>query len=118
MGASSVTGTGTGASEKVTTTELAILANAPSIIFTGIVESSNSDNSSPPTNSATVVFPYVLPYASSNYVVILTSLNGGYSYVSSKDETGGKFSGFSCITQSEGSAMYLVAAVGSKPIIV
>lgn len=115
MAATSVTGKGTGDSNKLTTTDLAILANGPSIIFTGIIEI-GSVLTSPPTTSNTVTFPYPLTGGMDQYVVILTTVNAGYVYISDRDEdSDGNFTSFTLVCESDGLVMYLVAKVGSKP---
>ena len=117
MAASSVTGTGPGASNKLTTTELASLANGPTICLTGYVESEDIATS-PATIGNTIVFPQVLPGSSDDYVVLLTTLNGGYAYVTDMDENDdGDFIGFSFGTEAECSMMYLVAKAGIKPSV-
>lgn len=114
MGASSVTGTGLGTSGKFTTTELAILANGPNILITGVVESEDN-NSSPPSSGNNIVFPEPLEGGAENYVVLLTTQNGGYAYISENDEDDdGNFTGFSFMTESECTLMYLVAKIGVK----
>ena len=123
MGATTATGTeaGPGASNKPTTTELAIQANGPKIVFTGIVDSSGggeSPPSSPPAATNTVSFPYSLIGGMDKYVILLTSVNGGDAYVSDRDEDeDGNFIGFSFVSEVEGLVMYLVAEVGVKPNI-
>lgn len=114
MGASSTEGTGHGVANKRTTEQLAILSNGPSIMFTGIAEA-ESVATSPPAITNTVVFPYPLPENADHYVVMLTSINAGYVYVSDIDEVSGQFTGFSFVAEAEGSVMYLVAEVGSRP---
>lgn len=113
MAATSVTGVGQGDSGKYTIKDLAILANAPNIIFSGMVEA--SEIMSPPSSSNTVVFPYALPGGADNYVIMLTTINAGLAYVSDRDEIEGNFTGFSFITETDGTLMYLVVKVGSKP---
>ena len=121
MAASSVTGAGEGSSRKITTTELATLVNAPSIIFTGIIDAGDvvaSPPSSPPATNDTVTFPYILTGGADSYVIMLTSINAGYVYVSDRDEDEeGNFSGFSFVAETEGLIQYLVAKVGSRPNI-
>lgn len=117
MGASSVTGTGVGASNKLTTTELATLANGPSIYLTGYVESEDI-SLSPPSTGNTIVFPKALEGSADEFVVMLTTLNGGYAYVTDTDEDDdGNFSGFSFATEAECSLMYLIAKVGIRPTV-
>ena len=117
MTASSVTGVGSGSSNKLTTQGLASLANGPAIIFSGYVESQDIVVS-PPAIGNTIVFPQSLQGSSDNYVVLLTTLNGGYAYVTDMDENDdGDFIGFSFATEAECSMMYLVTKVGIKPTV-
>lgn len=116
MPATSVTGKGKGAANKPTFDEMSTSTNGPVIIFTGIVESTEGVSSPPTEGSNTVNFPYPLEGGEDKYVVILTTINAGYVYVSDRDEDDdGKFTGFTFITETEGSVMYLVARVGQKP---
>jgi hypothetical protein len=117
MGANSVTGTGLGSARKLTTKELAILANGPSILFSGVSEAITNEVLSPPTILNTVVFPYALPGGEENYVIIITSLNSGFVYVTTKNEDDdGNLIGFTFIAEAEGSIMYLVSKVGVRPL--
>jgi hypothetical protein len=114
MTASSATGIGLGASEKLTTNQLAILANGPSIIFAGFAEA-DTGVSSPPSEIGSVTFPYPLTDAN-KYVVLVTTINGGYAYVAARDiDDDGTFHGFTVIAEAECTYMYLVARVGAKP---
>lgn len=115
MGATSPTGvSGSGDTGKFTTKELAILANAPSILFTGIVH--GEVVASPPANLTEVTFPYPLPGGEDNYVVMLTTISGGSAYVIDRDEDeDGNFVSFTLAVESECDVMYLVARVGSRP---
>lgn len=117
MGAQSVTGTGAGASNKLTTKELSALANGPAVQIAGVVESTDSILSSPPTPGVnSVTFPRALTGGSENYIVLLTTLNGGLSYVTDMDEdANGNFSGFSFSTESECTLMYMVVKIGQRP---
>lgn len=118
MGASSVTGVGIGDSNKFTTKELSILANAPAIVAAGHVEST-AVMSSPPSNGNTVEFPNPLQGSASNYVVMLTSQNGGIAYVNELNENDdGNFTGFSFVTEADCNLMYLVANAGNRPVVV
>lgn len=121
MGATSVTGTsGVGESKKLTTKELSIMANAPSIIFTGTIETVDAVGStSPPLgNIANVIFPYPLEGDHSKYVVLLTTISGGFGQVTDFEDTDNGFEGFTIYTEAECTTMYLVAKIGSKPKIV
>jgi len=115
MAATTSQGTGHGSANKETTTELAILANGPVIMVAGVVEST-SQNTSPASDGNTVVFPYPLTGGMDKYSVILTTVNGGLAYISDRDEDGdGKFTGFSFITETDCTVMYIVVKVGIKP---
>jgi hypothetical protein len=114
MAATSLTGKGSGSSNKPTTTELGILANGPSIIFTGITEI--VELGSPPIEATTYTFPYPLPGGKDSYVVMLTSLCGGTAYVTSREEDDdGNFTGFNAVVESTSLVQFLVAKVGVKP---
>lgn len=117
MGATSATGTGPGASDKLTTNGLSILANGPSIIYTGSVEIV-SEPTSPPIAGATVLFPVPLPGPASGYVVLLTGISTGATWVVDLLEDVSNFTGFVAVGEFEGTVMYLVANVGIKPAIV
>ena len=115
MGSTSVTGQGSGPSRKPTTNELAIYNNAPAIIFAGYtnVEPTGSPPSTPING---VTFPYPLEGGPDNYVVILTSLNGGAVYVVSREEDDdGNFTGFLAAGENECDVMYIVTKVGVRP---
>jgi hypothetical protein len=115
MGASSVTGTGVGASNKLTSKEMASLANGPSILIAGAIEATETITS-PPTSGNYVVFPEALPGGAENYIVILTTQNAGNAYVTDMNEDGsGNFSGFDFFVEADGTVMYLVVKIGVKP---
>lgn len=117
MGATSATGVGLGSSNKRNINDLDTIANGPSIMFSGIVEADDTLPTSPPAYGNTVEFPYALNGSANNYVIMLTSINGGYAYVSDRDENGdGNFSGFTFIAEYESSVMYVVISVGSRPV--
>jgi hypothetical protein len=118
MGATSVTGKGTGSSEKYTTKQLAILANGPTIFIAAYAESLEIPDLSPTSFGATVLFPIpFLTGPSTNYVVHITTINGGKAYVTNMRETNGIFVGFDFQTESVCSAMYSVMDVGIKPAV-
>lgn len=121
MGATSVTGQGEGAVRRPSAHQVAVVTLAPTIIFSGIVEataSMMSPPSSPPSSSNTVEFPYVLVGGADEHVILLTTLNAGSAYVSSMDEDeDGNLSGFSFVSEADGSVMYMVTKVGSKPAV-
>jgi hypothetical protein len=116
MSATTSQGTGHGVAVKPTINELATLVNTgPNILFTGIVASGGV--SSPPVETGVVVFPYALTGAANQYVILLTTLNGGKAYVSDVSETESGFLGFTCIAESECDVMYMVATIGARPLI-
>lgn len=124
MGASSVTGVGQGAADKPTAGQLAALANGPTILITGITESVEEIASSPPAVGGTVIFPTPLPGLGEEHVVVLTTLNGGWSYVTDMDDhdldgddADDHFTGFSFLTEFECDVMYIVSKIGIKPTI-
>lgn len=119
MGAQSVTGTGFGASNKLTTKELSSLANGPSILVAGSVELADDLLPiSPPTPAATVTLTNPLPGSHENYVVIITSLNSGMVFVSDmSDNDDNNFSEFTVMGEAEGSCMYLITKAGTRPTI-
>lgn len=118
MGASSVTGKGLGSSKKLTGKELSSLANGPKIYFSGIIAGESVPTSPPSSNMNTVVFPYALEGGAENYVVMLTSINGGYTYITDLDETDGNFTGFSFAVEEESDVMYMVVDCGIRPIVI
>ena len=117
MTAASITGVGQGASHKLTVKELSILANGPSIFLSGYATSEAIGESSPPSTGGSVSFSAVLPGGSENYVVSLTTINGGKAYVVNMNETEGDFSGFDFQTETDCDVMYIVANVGVRPNI-
>lgn len=118
MAAESVTGVGQGASNKLTTKELAILANGPSIFLSGYASSVTIEESSPPSVGNTVTFPQPLTGSHDNYVVLLTTINGGDAYVNvMTNNSDSNFISFFFITEFECDVMYIVASVGIRPII-
>lgn len=114
MGATSVTGKGTGDSDKATTKQLSALANGPSILISGISHSEEQPVS-PVAFGATITFPNVLPGGAENYVVLLTAFGGLDLYLADKDEVDGNFSGFTYYVDSECDVMYIVCKVGIRP---
>jgi hypothetical protein len=118
MTASSTTGVGRGSSNKATVKELSALANAPSILIAGVVESEGIAASPPADPGNEVVFPTPIIGGSENFIVLLTTQNGGYAYITSMNENDdGNFSGFNFATESECTLMYLVTKIGQKPTI-
>lgn len=117
MAASSVTGKGLGNSKKATTKDLAKLQNGPNIVIAGQFELQNSVTSPPSAAINQVVFPKPLNGLASEYAVILTTLNGGYVYLSSIEESDGKFTGFHAIAEADCTVMYIVVKSGIKPNI-
>lgn len=117
MTGSSVSGRGNGASRARTNHQLDMLTNAPYIIFAGTISVSEGV-SSPPIDDDTVVFPYVLTGGHENYAVLLTTLNGGYVYVSEKNEDeDGNFVGFDMVAETDSDVMYLVVKNGTRPAV-
>lgn len=117
MSASTVSGKGIGSSSKLTTTELAILANGPSILIAGSVEvngTSGSPPASPPSSGGTVRFSSPLDGTADNYVVILTAQNSTNTFVASMNESNGNFIGFSIITDYDCEVMYIVTKKGIR----
>lgn len=116
MTASSVTGTGKGDSNKLTVNGLSALENGPVIYIVGTDESESGFLPlSPPSPGNIVTFPEALPGSSDNYCVFLTSQNGGYTYTVELLETNGNFSGFSYVSESICTVMYMVARKGVRP---
>lgn len=117
MTATSVTGRGRGASNKYTTKELSAIANGPAIFVAGTIESVERETS-PPSFGNEVVFPSSLPGGPDSYVVMLTSISGGYAYViSMNDDEENNFTGFEFDSESECDMMYLVVKKGYRPSI-
>lgn len=116
MAGTSITGTGPGSCGKFTTTQLAILANAPSILIAQYAESVEIPLVSPASFGNTVIFPLPLTGLASNYIVNLTTINGGNAYVVTMNEEDGNFIGFSFMAETECLVMYQVVNVGIKPI--
>lgn len=116
MGATSVTGQGPGSSGKFTTTQLAILANGPSILLAQYAEAIALPIS-PEAYGNEVLFPVPFPGASTNYIVHITTINGGAAWVTSMDEADGDFIGFNFVIDAlaESTVMYHVINVGIKP---
>lgn len=123
MGASSVTGvSGSGTSGKLTTNELSQLANGPSILIAGVAttnEGFGSPSSPPSYTAGTIVFPKPLPgngngNPGSLYCVILTTISGGYAYVTDMTEDDDNFIGFSFNCESECDVMYIVTKIGIR----
>lgn len=114
MTASSVTGAGGGESGKLTTKELSLLANGPSIYAAGVIAAEETI-SSPPTTGNTVTLPTPLPGGADSYVVMLTPLNGGLVYVTDMNESDGNFLGFDFFSDDECDVMYLVVKKGYRP---
>lgn len=115
MAGTSVTGKGPGDSGKLTTDQLAIFANGPSILIAGTVEVDSGLSSPPASGMGTVVFPKVLPGPVDDYVVILTGIGTGAVQVVVKNENGlGEFIGFTATAEDEGTAMYIVSKIGVR----
>lgn len=115
----SVTGTGAGSAEKVTSKELATLANAPSILIAGRVTVEDGGAPlSPPSPGVIITLDPPLPGSHTNYVVIATGLNSGAIYVSNMtNNADGDFYRFYIVTEEEGAVMYFVTKAGIRPVI-
>ena len=116
MGATSVDGTGPGISTRPTITKIQTLMNAPAIYAAGYIEAVEDDiPTSPPSTGNEIEFDPPFEGPSSRYVVMLTTLNGGYAYVYDMDEdVDGNFNSFSFISESAGTVMYMVVKVGTR----
>lgn len=90
------------------------MANSPSILAAGMVGTAVIPFLSPATYGGEVVFPTALPGDADKYCILLTTLNGGYAYVSDRSESGGNFTGFSFRVESECDCMYLVVRSGFR----
>lgn len=118
MGATAVTGTGEGGSGKLTTKELAILANGPNIILAGRVELAEDFFVNPPSPTATVVLSPPLAGGFDDYIIMTTGLNTGSIYVAAtEDDDDGNFSEFRVIAEEDGTCMYVIVKRGIKPNI-
>ena len=116
MTASSVTGVGPGSSNKIGTRELAILTNGPAILMAGYVEVEGGI-ASPPSALTVVTLPRPLAGGAENYIVLLTTLNGGTAYITDMGEDGGNFTDFTITAESDCSVMYMVVKTGIRPEI-
>jgi hypothetical protein len=120
MGASSVTGRGKGSAKRNTSRESSLLNNGPIVIMAGSIDTDTNTilPSSPPDNAltATVTFPYALKGRATNYVVMLTTQNGGKAQVTNMIENDNNdFSGFSVSVESGCDLMYMVVRSGVRP---
>lgn len=118
MGASSVTGTGQGSAEAITTKGLFTSLNTPPVIMlVGYVESVGGIPVSPPTIGNTVEFETPMPAGPEGYIVLLTPIGATTAYIgelfTNDDEN---FSGFSFFTDDECTVMYAVIQVGIRQI--
>jgi hypothetical protein len=112
----SVTGTGLGSSGQVTSKELAMMANGPTIFVAERIELEEDFMVNPPAPTATVTFPEALTGSYTNYTVLVTGINTGAIYIASMDDNDDdNFSGFRVIGESEGTCMYTVIKTGLKP---
>ena len=71
-------------------------------------------NSSPPSSVGQVIFPKPLKGLADNYVVVLTSVSGGFAEISSFTEENGNFTGFHCLTHVDSDVCYIVTRSGSQ----
>lgn len=115
----SVTGTGTGASGKPTYKDLATLINGPCILAAGRATTVDDNVAlSPPGTAVVVTLTPPLPGSHTNYVVIVTSLNAGEMYVGNmSNNDDGDFNQFIVVSEAEGTCMYFVTKVGTRPTI-
>lgn len=110
MGASSATGKGNGASNKPGIVQLQEFSNSV-ILAAGYAEGSEVV-ASPPGFNNLVEFDVPLEGPSDRYVVMVTTLNGGYAYVSTMQENDdGNFYRFGVVVEADCNFMYLVAKV-------
>ena len=118
MAAASSTGTGAGASNKVTTTELAMMANGPSIFYAGSIETVESGLiMSPPAPTGVVTLPRPLAGPADNYVIILTTKNAGSAYVAAiTEDADDNLESFSFISEEEGTVYFLVVRKGFRTV--
>jgi len=117
MGASSVTGKGGGSAGKLTTKELSALAVGPAIYAAGVIAAQDISSSPPMSSFNEVVLPNPLPGGSDAYIVMLTSLNGGDSYVVLMNEEDGYFTGFVVGVETSSDVFYMVVKKGFRPNI-
>lgn len=118
MTSQSATGTGLGASGKLTTKELAILTNGLNILEAGRIELSEDFLINPPSPTAIVTLMNELTGSYTNYSVLLTGLNTGAIYITSlTDNDAGNFSEFRVIGESEGTCMYVIVKNGLMPTV-
>ena len=103
-------------SNKPTTTELAIYANAPSILVAGYVNSEGGIVSPPSESSNIVRFAASLPGPASEYIVMLTTISGGSAYVAAMlEDDDDNFSGFMVVSEEACDVMFIVTKVGMRP---
>lgn len=115
MGATSVTGTGPGASDKPNLADLSIAAIGPQIMAAGTFPAVGEEVSSPFAANGTVILPIPLPGGIDKYVVFLTGILTGNTFVTQKIEEDGEMTGFVFGAEAEGDVMYLVVKAGFKP---
>jgi len=94
MTAQSVTGTGTGASNKVTTKELSRFAVGPNIVIAASHTAKIVSNISPPGNGGLVTLPTTLMGSPSNYMIVFND-NNIYVADTNVDDKG-NFIAFTC----------------------
>lgn len=118
MAAQSVTGTGTGASNKFTTKELSALANGPSILISSCQYVYEAGITDPPSILNTVTLNPPLPGNSDNYIVVVSGVNTGPAYVAAMlDNEDGDFHQFIIMLQTEGICMYSIIKAGNRPTV-
>lgn len=120
MGSANTTGSGVGDSSKPTLKDLAVLANAPAIMWVGTVETDAGDvPSSPPTYTATVKLPSPLAGGHAAYAVLLTSIDAGGVNLSGMSNNGaGEFSQFQITSEEAGEVQFMVVRMGVAPEVI
>ena len=115
MGASSVTGVGPGASNKLTGKDLAILANGPAILMSGKATLIlDEEVASPPTYVYSVTFPEPLSGGFDAYNVMLTVEGGDVPAISANEDDDSNFTGFTLTSEEEVDVMYMVVRNGFR----
>lgn len=108
MGATSVTGKGNGSVPVISTQQLHEQElNQINIVYSGRATSGGSVLS-PAGYAGQAVFSTALSGGQSNYNVIITSISGGFSYISDFTEVDGNLTGFNFITEYASEIMYIV----------
>lgn len=117
MAATSVTGTGLGDADKPSVGDLAVLAQGPCVVFSGIVEVIDGAIPSPGHPGNTVRLPIPLPGGADNYIVILTPIGENDVYFYGFGENDGDVTSFVVVGIDEGEVMFSVIRKGFRPSI-